>query len=294
MRIESMVVLGMDNGKALHPYDLDGSVVLRKPKGHYMVDTHIPAEDSYTHVFLPSLTLHHDQSLTLDARQAKPVRPAVPNPKVTAALLDAGLVRLFDTPDGRSGFLSGAILSGGPPFHGLHQGPPLRPDELGAWMAVKLGEPGKGNDFTGSPVMYHLLWQAHGTCPTGFEPVVRQDELAEIRQRYHATPAGKFGYTWTFGYLEGLGHLATGGPLGVPLPFERTEYFQRAGRGRRVSASTATRASIPRAATSTAAPRSANRERARSGTGTGVCSRRRSKPPRTRRRTICPPGPATR
>ncbi|SMD05584.1 S8 family peptidase [Kibdelosporangium aridum] len=224
--IVSAVMLGMDSGQSFFPFDMDGSVVLRRPKGRYIVDSHVPAKDSYSHIIVPVLTLDRDQDLTLDARQAKLVKPVVPNAKVGAALLDVGLIRSFPLGGGRGGLLTGAILYDGTPFYSFYQGEPLPPEDLEAWMAFKLAEPDKEMDFTKSPVMYHLLWQDHGTYPTGFEPVVKQEELAEVRQHYHATEAGKFAYTWTLGYLDGLGHTAAGGPIGVHLPFHRTDYFQ--------------------------------------------------------------------
>jgi subtilisin family serine protease len=224
--IDSMLVLGMDTVKANFPYDLDGTLTLRRPKDRYIVDSHIVAKDSYTHIIHPTVTLDRDTELVLDARAAKLMRPTVPNSAVGVALMDAGLVRYFDTPNGRTGMISSAVLYAGPPFYSLHAGPALPEADLQAWMAFKLAEPGPDKDFVKSPTMYNMLWSTRGTYPTGFEPHVPASEFAEVRQHYHATPAGKFAETWTLGTLEGLGHTAAGGPLGVRLPFQRTEYFQ--------------------------------------------------------------------
>nr|WP_052478357.1 S8 family serine peptidase [Kibdelosporangium sp. MJ126-NF4]CEL17877.1 putative proteinase [Kibdelosporangium sp. MJ126-NF4]CTQ90899.1 putative proteinase [Kibdelosporangium sp. MJ126-NF4] len=225
-KIDGLLMVNMTAGQGYFPYDLDGSVVLRKPKGHYVLDTYVATEADYTHITVPSVTLDHDQSVTLDARQAKIVRPVVPRPNLAAALLDIGLIRYFDAPEGRSAILSRSILYDGLPFYTLYQGQPLPPDDLDAWAAVKLGQPGGNNDFTASPVLYHMLWAEHGKYWTGLQPVLRKEEFAEVREHYHATPAGKFGYTWANGRIDGLGLLTAGGPLGVSLPFERTDYFQ--------------------------------------------------------------------
>jgi subtilisin family serine protease len=224
--IESALVLGMGTVKASFPYDMDGTLTLRRPKDSYIVDSHIAAKDSYTHIIHPTVVLDHDMEMVLDARTAKLMRPTVPNNAVGVALMDVGLIRFYDTPNGRNGMLSGAVLYGGPPFYSLHAGPGLPDADLDAWMAFKLAEPGPDKDFVESPTLYNMLWSARGTYPTGFEPHVPASEFAEVRQHYHATPTGKFAEAWTLGNLEGLGHTAAGGPLGVRLPLQRNEYFQ--------------------------------------------------------------------
>jgi subtilisin family serine protease len=224
--IDAMLVLGMGSVRVKFPYDLDGTLNLRRPKDRYIVDTHIVAKDSYTHIIHPTVVLDRDTELILDARDAKLMRPTVPDNKVDIVLLDAGLLRYFDTPNGRTGMLSGALLYGGPPFYSLHAGPSLTDADLDAWMAFKLAEPGPDKDFVKSPTLYNTLWTTRGTYPTGFQPHVPASEFAAVRQHYHASSAGKFAETWTLGNIGGAGHATAGGPIGVPLPFQRTEYFQ--------------------------------------------------------------------
>jgi hypothetical protein len=190
-------------------------------------------KDDLAHVTQPLLVLDHDTSLTLDARAAKLIRPAVRDVNGGVALQDVGLARTWDAPVGRIGFLSGVLQFGFEgevtPLYTAQSGASVPKEDLRSWVNVKLAEPGPKDDFLNSPYVYHLYWGFTGTYPTGFSPLVEPQELAAVREHYHAIAAGKYGHSWTFGSTPDVPHMAAT-PLGVTLPFDRTEYYLADGR----------------------------------------------------------------
>ena len=61
----------------------DGVTNIRLPKGHYLLDSTIGTERDAaesSNVVQPKLDLTSDQTVTIDARQAKPVSISVPDP----------------------------------------------------------------------------------------------------------------------------------------------------------------------------------------------------------------------
>ncbi len=231
--IVATMVLGMDSLASDTPYDTDGTVTLRRPKGKYIVDGLVPAKDSLSHITQPLLVLDHDTTVVLDAREAKPIKPTVKGAGGEYALQDVGLVRFWDTPAGQAGFLSGIQEFGfdapASAFHTAQIGPPIPENDLRAWVNVKVADPGAKHQFVDSPYVYHLFWGFTGTYPNGFAPVVEQSDFAAVRQHYDATSAGKYGIVWSFGSTAEV-QRRVGVPLTVTLPFERTEYYQAQGR----------------------------------------------------------------
>ncbi|MCD9878430.1 S8 family peptidase [Streptomyces guryensis] len=85
-----VTVANLDTGKQYTPFDdgknhPDGTVTLRLPKGHYVVDAQTTDSRGKTALLVaPRLTLDHDTSLALDGRRAEPVKITAPDRRATA------------------------------------------------------------------------------------------------------------------------------------------------------------------------------------------------------------------
>ena len=82
------MLVGLDDGTLLYPYDADGSVTVRLPKGRYLIDHtwchragHAPEL-----IAQPGLVLDRDQTFDIDPTITKPLSVTPP----AAATLDLG------------------------------------------------------------------------------------------------------------------------------------------------------------------------------------------------------------
>jgi len=84
-----VTVANLDTGKQYTPFDdgknhPDGTVTLRLPKGHYVIDAQTTDPRGKTALLVaPRLMLDHDTSLALNGRRAKPVKITAPDRRAT-------------------------------------------------------------------------------------------------------------------------------------------------------------------------------------------------------------------
>ncbi|MDX5563131.1 S8 family serine peptidase [Streptomyces sp. ID05-04B] len=83
-----LAIAGLNSGRMYRPYDSgdkdgDGRVTVRLPKGRYLLDTRIESttggRDELSWLVTPGLVMNRDQTLTLDARTARPVHVTAPD-----------------------------------------------------------------------------------------------------------------------------------------------------------------------------------------------------------------------
>ncbi|MFI6317707.1 S8 family serine peptidase [Nonomuraea sp. NPDC050556] len=154
-----------------------GSLTLRLPKGRWMVRAHIVGDDGVAQLLHPGLDLDRAQTLTLDARTAKPIdlRP----PRADAVQLAGEVAFRFKASDGllySSGFVGYAFER----MFTAQAGPDRAyPDTL-----TKVA-----GDWSAPGAVYRLAYLRPGGMVTGFSRNVKQRELAEVRGDYaQATP----------------------------------------------------------------------------------------------------------
>ncbi|TDV55434.1 S8 family serine peptidase [Actinophytocola oryzae] len=212
----NMLVVGLDNSTFQAPYDEDGSVTLRLPKGQYLIDDIVSTaggEDrSYGLLVQPVLVLDEDTAVTFDARTAKPVR-VTPPAEATLSIADLGYSMVTDI-----GSMSSAFLT----------------DDLGLVNTAHVGAPVPGTAFTGKVntqwtgadgSFYGLAWFPHGTMPTGFSKVVTDAELATVTSELGATTPDRTGGKVSFPFpAEGDGFVF-GVAEEVTLPGKRVEHL---------------------------------------------------------------------
>jgi subtilisin family serine protease len=212
----NMLIVGLTNAGFAAPYDQDGSITVRLPKGGYIVDNIIVTgtgeEINFGLLVQPNLVLDKDMTVTFDARTAKPVNVTPPE-EAELVLGDIGYSRTSDI-----GGMSSAFLT----------------DDLGMVTTAHVGDPVPGTAFTGKintqwrgadESFYGLTWFPHGTMPTGFTKEVSAAELATVRSAFGAPTPDRTGGKVAFPFpVEGDGFVF-GVSQDVTLPGTRVEHY---------------------------------------------------------------------
>ena len=154
----------------------DGELTVRVPKGVYTLSGVIhPSYESAEHAILvqPMMNLDKDTTVTIDARQARPVKVTVPD--AAAKNSEASVLFSYD----RGGDLGAATMEYIlPTFEGTTFGQ-LGPEPAAdGTFAVYAGDWTRKDD-EGRPVTYHLGWNRAGKLD-GFATTVEQNQLAKV------------------------------------------------------------------------------------------------------------------
>ncbi|MFG1624827.1 hypothetical protein [Kribbella sp. NPDC049227] len=159
----------------------DGSEYqLRVPKGRYLLESWFGTEadrKESTDLVMPQLDMTTDRTITLDARQAKPVKISVPDQRAGNDFTFASyelVTPLFNYGGGVGGFDDPVLFTGqvGASVPGLTS-------NIHSEFAV--GAPGPEGGYTDSPVLYQLHWGKLDGVFDGFTKAVRDSELATLR-----------------------------------------------------------------------------------------------------------------
>ncbi|HEX6354610.1 S8 family serine peptidase [Actinophytocola sp.] len=212
----SALLIGMTNNAFALPYDEDGSVEVRLPKGQYLLDSTIvtPAGErpDFSLLIQPNLVLDKDTTVQLDARVAKPLN-IKPPAEAKLAIGDIGYTMSSETSSMGSAFLTDDVSK----VYTAHLGAPVP----GTAFTSKINTQWFGEDDS----FYGLSWFSHGTMPTGFTKVVQQRELATVRSDLGTPTPDRAGGAITFPFpVEGDGFVF-GIVQDVKLPSTRVAHL---------------------------------------------------------------------
>ncbi|MFD5797332.1 S8 family serine peptidase [Streptomyces diastatochromogenes] len=215
-------VAGLANGQWLNPYDPSGTVKVRAPKGTYILNTatYVDPKDAskgIDWIAQPKLTVSGKQTITIDARKAKPVDITVPA---------TGAKSEFASPewdvtigDGQYGY--GWFLDSYDNFHTAHLGASLPAGTLyqqwdGHWSK---GATEEYDVTSGGPVT---------KLATGYTKHYKASDLATVKARLGAAASGKKGSVNAVGWLPGSSGASS---IGIPqtLPGTRTLHLSAKG-----------------------------------------------------------------
>ncbi|WP_234438709.1 S8 family peptidase [Streptomyces sp. NRRL S-340] len=204
---------------AVYADEEDGELTVRLPRGDYSLSGIVhanPSAPTRALLFQPLLRLDKDTTVTVDARQARPVRATLPDP--AAENIDGVITVGWQR---RAGLDPGLFTYGLPGFQNFTVGQ-LGP-RLPAGQAFAQYSGTWSDQSGGTPVAYHLAWRRTGRLG-GFSTEVRPEQLAKVDFRIGSPTEGKeadlFAQTWTpRGELSALGT-----PLHVSLPLSGTQY----------------------------------------------------------------------
>ncbi|HYQ69522.1 S8 family serine peptidase [Actinophytocola sp.] len=212
----NLLVVGLTGSALAFPYDEDGSVTVRLPKGRYLLDdtvrTGTGGDLRYALMVEPDLLLDKDTTVTVDARTAKPVE-VTPPAEAELAIGDIGYSMVTE-----AGGMSSAFLT----------------DVLDIVSTAPVGDPVPGTAFTAKintqwsgadGSFYGLAWFPHGAMPAGFTKAVHPRELATVDTRLGTPAPDRTGDKVTFPFpTEGDGFVF-GVAQEIPLPGARVEHL---------------------------------------------------------------------
>ena len=199
----------------------DGELTVRLPKGDYILSGVVhPETSSPAHGILvePRFRLDGDKTVTVDARQAKPVDITVPDP--TAEGTDATVLIGFGRGEGKR---DGSLQYLMPSFKGSRFGRLGGGEPVGGLNALYSGGwSGRGAD--GDRVNYHAAWFREGSLD-GFTAKVGRKQLAKVDLQVGEAVDGRRVQAEVSPHLPD-GELVFGfTDMRGDLPFRSTEYI---------------------------------------------------------------------
>ncbi|WP_208870574.1 S8 family peptidase [Streptomyces griseochromogenes] len=200
-------VAGLATGRQVSPYDKSGTVKVRAPKGTYILNTAVfkdpqdPAK-GVDWIGQPKLTVGKKQTITIDARKAKPVDITVPATGAKSQFASPE----WDVTVGGNQYGYGWFLDTYKNFRTAHLGPSLPPGTLfqqwdGHWSK---GATEEYDTTVGGPVKQ---------LATGYTKHYKASELATVKARLGAAASGKKGSLSASGWLPG-----SSGASGISMP----------------------------------------------------------------------------
>jgi hypothetical protein len=191
----------------------NGNLTLRLPRGSYDVAAWIESDNSQTLLSQPVVQLIRDVSVVLDARIARPVSVAVPDPAARLDWFDAGYEHT------RAGN-AGAAGIDGPSLDGQYigaLGAPCPGTECTTYVATWWSRPG------GNASIYATVDCRHGSLYQGYQRRYRDAEFATVDQHYAAIQPGRIAKSRTVAI--GAGFITEALMRPVDLPGQVTERF---------------------------------------------------------------------
>jgi subtilisin family serine protease len=168
------------NTETFREYLVDNAPI-RLPRGTYFVASWIMGAD-VSLLMWPKLELVENQTVPMDARQARAFDVTVPDRTVTPIFVGVTGELLADVTHGFG--ISASLVAGG--FGGVytkHLGPQAVPGFVAQLSSTLARLDGQGG-FDNSPVSYDLAWHRQGSFFTGFTRHLRRADLAEIATSY--------------------------------------------------------------------------------------------------------------
>ncbi|MFC5956469.1 S8 family serine peptidase [Streptomyces pratens] len=201
------------------PYDADGTVTIRVPKGNYVLDSSVYAGtdpekfNGADWLSQPKLSVTKKTTVTLDARKAKPVKVTVPDAAAKSQLASADYS--LETKNSFYGF--SWWLDSFKNFRTAHLGPQITDGSLTQQWATHWSK--------GSKAQYGTV--AGGKVKqlaTGYTRAYKASELATVKVSMGAAASGKKGAISAMGFLP---DSYSGSSVGIPqtLPGTRTLYL---------------------------------------------------------------------
>ncbi|MGW0863982.1 S8 family peptidase [Streptomyces sp. NPDC002611] len=187
---------GLGTGKFFTPYDADGTVTARVPKGGYVLNTSLYAGDDPEKfegadwLAQPKLNVAKGTTITLDARKAKPVDITVPDAAAKSEFASAD----YTVEAGDSSFGFGWWLDSYAGFRTAHVGPQVTDGSVTQQWDAHWSKGAKEQyDVTGGGPVKQLA--------TGYTKHYKASELATVKAGLGAAASGKKGSINAVGWL---------------------------------------------------------------------------------------------
>ncbi|GGW89275.1 hypothetical protein GCM10010383_18270 [Streptomyces lomondensis] len=216
-------IAGLGKGKGAMPYDADGTVTARLPKGTYILNTHVYAGDDpekfegVDWLAQPKLNVTKNTTVTLDARKAKAVDITVPATGTKSEFASAD----YTVEAGDSSYGFGWWLDSFADIRTAHVGPQITDGSVtqqwdGHWSK---GDKEEYNTVAGGPVKQ---------LATGFTKHYKAGELATVKVGLGAAASGKKGAINAVGWMPWSNSASSIG-IQQTLPGTRTLHLSALG-----------------------------------------------------------------
>ncbi|MPZ97422.1 MAG: S8 family serine peptidase, partial [Propionibacteriales bacterium] len=215
----SLEVFDLEHLRSFKPYDDDGSVTVRIPRGRYHLSSFIagPGQREVALLAQPQLDITEDTTVALDGRETAPLSVDIDHAGVAPGLMVVGYDH--STPQILLGY--GIITDTLDGVRSGHLGPRLPDDELVSEVSGLWGVPDSDGELARSKRLYHLAWFEYGRVIDGFDKQVADSQLARVDATYHSHGEAKDGVKFWIALPEHGG--GSGFAQTTPLPFSRTE-----------------------------------------------------------------------
>lgn len=210
---------GLGKDRSFAPYEADGTVSVRVPKGSYVLDASVFVDADPEKwrgadwLAQPKLDVTRNTTVTVDARKAKPVKVTVPGKgaKAEFALAD------YTVETNDSAVSYGWSLASFSGFRTAHLGPQVTDGTLiQQWNAhFSKGSTAQYSAVTGGKVK---------KVATGYTRALKAKEFATVQVGMGAAASGKKGSVSAYGWLPGS-FGASGLGIEQKLPSTRTLYL---------------------------------------------------------------------
>ncbi|MFD6171430.1 S8 family peptidase [Streptomyces coeruleorubidus] len=216
-------VSGLGQGKFFSPYDADGTVTTRVPKGGYILNTNVFVGDDPEKfqgadwLAQPKLNVTKKTTVTLDARKAKPVNITVPDKAAKSEFAYSDYT--VETKDSSYGF--GWMLDTFADIRTAHVGPQITDGSVTQQWDGHWSKGAKEQyDVTGGGKVKQLA--------TGYTKHYKASELATVKTGLGAAAKGKKGAISAVGWLPWSNGASSIG-IEQSLPGTRTLHLSTAG-----------------------------------------------------------------
>ncbi|MFJ7121659.1 S8 family peptidase [Streptomyces albogriseolus] len=210
---------GLGKDRSYAPYEADGTVSVRVPKGGYVLDASVlVGADPETWrgadwLAQPKLDVTRNTTVTVDARKAKPVKVTVPGKAAKAQFASADYT--IETNDSAVSY--GWWLENYSGFRSAHLGPQITNGTLSQQWNTHFSNGAKAQYTAISGGKVKKL-------ATGYTRAFKAKEFATVQVGMGAAASGKKGAVTAFGWLPGSSG-ATGFSQEQKLPSTRTLYL---------------------------------------------------------------------
>ncbi|MEV8595818.1 S8 family serine peptidase [Streptomyces sp. NPDC052012] len=214
---------GLATDKWYQPFEADGTVTVRVPKGGYVLDAGIfvgsdPEKyEGADWLAQPRLSVTKDTTVTLDARKAKAVNITVPDPAAKSAFASAD----YTVASKNATYTFGWFLESYDDFRSAHLGPQITDGSLSQQWDGHWTKGGKEQYDTTTAAKVKQL-------ATGYTRQYKAGELATVKVNLGAAASGKKGAVSALGWLPGSSGASS---IGIPqtMPGTRTLHLSTSG-----------------------------------------------------------------
>ena len=223
--VRSTILFSLDGGQDYYLGNGAEPLTTYIRQGSYFLQSWIsdPGENGRDSILIdPNLRIDGNQTITLDARTARPVNLDVTgDPHESQVSIELGY--LWRNTDGTTRDYSNLVYAS-KPFAIGQIDPAERAAGMSSYLNVTLAHPGTTGDFFNSPKSYHLVERFNRHVPTGFTKKYSTASLARVNARLAESAPNTQGFKAAYPVVDDR-FTSSQFEIGYDLPVNHTEYY---------------------------------------------------------------------